>query len=124
MTKSRRFGQSMLEAFKILRMYGKKSTARCFICLQIKQEGELAVSGVLEKCFIVYIVREFGFNSNNVIKTMKFLLCVLQTVCIENEGHLITTEEYRLRKVAFLVNSRLDKGKMIEAEFALSPCLV
>ena len=45
--------------YKLLNVYG-----------QTKLEGELAVSGILEKFFIVRIAWVFGVNGNNFIKTM------------------------------------------------------
>jgi dTDP-4-dehydrorhamnose reductase len=142
---------------------------------QTKLEGELAVSGLLEKYFIVRIAWVFGLNGKNFIKTMlnvgkthdtvrvvndqigtptyTFDLSRLLVDMIEtekygyyhatNEGGFIswydftkeiyrqaglttnvvpvTTAEYGLSKAARPFNSRLDKGKLVEAGFKPLP---
>ena len=142
---------------------------------QTKLEGELAVSSLLEKYFIVRIAWVFGLNGKNFIKTMlnvgkthdtvrvvndqigtptyTFDLSRLLVDMIEtekygyyhatNEGGFIswydftkeiyrqaglatnvvpvTTAEYGLSKAARPFNSRLDKGKLVEAGFKPLP---
>ena len=142
---------------------------------QTKLEGELAVSGNLEKYFIVRIAWVFGLNGKNFIKTMlnvgrthdtvrvvndqigtptytldlsRLLVDMIETdkygyYHATNEGGYIswfdftkeiyrqaglttnvlsvTTAEYGLSKAARPFNSRLDKSKLVEAEFKPLP---
>lgn len=142
---------------------------------QTKLEGELAVSQILEKYFIVRIAWVFGVNGKNFIKTMlnvgkthdmvrvvndqigtptytydlaRLLVDMSETdkygyYHATNEGGYIswydftkeiyrqagyqtkvlpvTTEEYGLSKAARPFNSRLAKGKLVEAGFVPLP---
>lgn len=136
---------------------------------QTKLEGELAVSQILEKYFIVRIAWVFGVNGKNFIKTMLNVGKTHDTVRVVNDqigtptytydlarllvdmsetdkygyyhatnegGYIswydftkeiyrqagyqtkvlpVTTEEYGLSKAARPFNSRLAKGKLVEA---------
>ena len=142
---------------------------------QTKLEGELAVSQILEKYFIVRIAWVFGVNGKNFIKTMLNVGKTHDTVRVVNDqigtptytydlarllvdmsetdkygyyhatnegGYIswydftkeiyrqagyqtkvlpVTTEEYGLSKAARPFNSRLAKGKLVEAGFVLLP---
>lgn len=142
---------------------------------QTKLEGELAVSQILEKYFIVRIAWVFGVNGKNFIKTMLNVGKTHDTVRVVNDqigtptytydlarllvdmsetdkygyyhatnegGYIswydftkeiyrqagyqtkvlpVTTEEYGLSKAARPFNSRLAKGKLLEAGFAPLP---
>lgn len=142
---------------------------------QSKLDGELAVSSILEKYFIVRIAWVFGLNGKNFIKTMinvgkthdtvrvvndqigtptytldlaRLLIDMAETdkygyYHATNEGGYIswydfccefykqyglttkvlpvTTEEYGLSVAKRPVNSRLDKGKIVEAGFTPLP---
>ena len=142
---------------------------------QSKLYGELAVSSILEKYFIVRIAWAFGVSGTNFIKTMinagkthdevrvvndqigtptymfdlaRLLIDMVETdkygyYHATNEGGYIswydfcvefyrqyglntkiipvTTAEYGLSKAARPFNSRLDKGKLIEAGFKPLP---
>lgn len=69
---------------------------------QTKLEGELAVSGTLEKCFIVRIAWVFGLNGKNFIKTMLSLgqkYDTLRVVCDQ-----IGTPTYTLDLARLLVD--------------------
>ena len=68
---------------------------------QSKLNGELAVSSILDKYFIVRIAWAFGLNGNNFIP--------------------VTTEEYGLSKAARPFNSRLDKSKLVKNGFKPLP---
>ena len=142
---------------------------------QTKLEGELAVSGTLEKYFIVRIAWVFGLSGNNFTKTMlklgkthdmlrvvndqigtptytydlaRLLVDMIETdkygyYHATNEGGYIswydfaceifrqagyrtkvvpvTTAEYGLSKAARPFNSRMDKRKLMEADFKPLP---
>lgn len=142
---------------------------------QSKLDGELAVSSILSKYFIVRIAWVFGFNGKNFIRTMinvgkthdsvrvvndqigtptytldlaRLLVDMIETerygyYHATNEGGYIswydfccefyrqygldtkvipvTTKEYGLSKAARPFNSRLDKGKLVEAGFKPLP---
>ena len=142
---------------------------------QTKLEGELAVSQILEKYFIVRIAWVFGVNGKNFIKTMLNVGKTHDTVQVVNDqigtptytydlarllvdmsetdkygyyhatnegGYIswydftkeiyrqagyqtkvlpVTTEEYGLSKAARPFNSRLAKGKLVEAGFVPLP---
>ena len=142
---------------------------------QTKLEGELAVSSILEKYFIVRIAWVFGINGKNFIKTMinvgkthdtvrvvndqigtptytldlaRLLIDMIETekygyYHATNEGGYIswydfcreiymqyglktkvvpvTTEEYGMSVAVRPFNSRLEKSKIIEAEFTPLP---
>ena len=142
---------------------------------QTKLEGELAVSQILEKYFIVRIAWVFGVNGKNFIKTMLNVGKTHDTVRVVNDqigtptytydlarllvdmsetdkygyyhatnegGYIswydftkeiyrqagyqtkvlpVTTEEYGLSKAARPFNSRLAKGKLVEAGFVPLP---
>lgn len=74
---------------------------------QTKLEGELAVSGILEKYFIVRIAWVFGLNGNNFIKTMLNVGKKYDTVRVVNDQ--IGTPTYTLDLARLLVD-------MIETE--------
>ena len=60
---------------------------------QTKLEGELAVSGILEKYFIVRIAWVFGLNGKNFIKTNNaFCTCSLQDTLCTNTAVDVTVE--------------------------------
>ena len=142
---------------------------------QTKLEGELAVSSILDKYFIVRIAWVFGVNGKNFIKTMLHLGKTHDTIRVVNDqigtptytfdlarllvdmaetdqygyyhatnegGYIswydfaceifkqagyainvipVTTEEYGVSQAARPFNSRLDKGKLVEAGFTPLP---
>lgn len=156
------------KAFAPLNVYGKS-----------KLDGELAVSSILDKFFIVRIAWVFGLNGKNFIKTMINVGKTHDTVRVVNDqigtptytldlarllvdmvetekygyyhatnseskegGYIswydfccefykqyglntkvipVTTEEYGLSKAARPYNSRLYKGKLVEAGFTPLP---
>ena len=69
---------------------------------QTKLEGELAVSGTLEKCFIVRIAWVFGLNGKNFIKTMLNVGRKYDTVRVVNDQ--IGTPTYTLDLARLLVD--------------------
>jgi len=74
---------------------------------QTKLEGEQAVSGVLDKCFIVRIAWVFGTNGKNFIKTMLNVGKKYETLRVVNDQ--IGTPTYTLDLARLLVD-------MIETE--------
>ena len=74
---------------------------------QTKLEGELAVSGTLDKYFIVRIAWVFGLNGKNFIKTMINVGKTHDTVCVVNDQ--IGTPTYTIDLARLLVD-------MIETE--------
>lgn len=156
------------KCYKPLNVYG-----------QSKLEGELFVSSILQKYFIVRIAWVFGLNGKNFIKTMinvgkthdtvrvvndqigtptytldlaKLLVDMIETdkygyyhatnseaepdgyiswydLCVESYRQYglstkvipVSTAEYGLSKARRPFNSRLDKGKLSEAEFKPLP---
>lgn len=79
------------KAYKPLNVYG-----------QTKLEGELAVSGTLEKYFIVRIAWVFGLNGNNFIKTMLNIGKKFETLRVVNDQ--IGTPTYTLDLSRLLVD--------------------
>ena len=79
------------KAYKPLNVYG-----------QTKLEGELAVSGTLEKYFIVRIAWVFGLNGNNFIKTMLNIGKKFETLRVVNDQ--IGTPPYTLDLSRLLVD--------------------
>ncbi len=69
---------------------------------QSKLDGELAVSGTLEKFFIVRIAWVFGLNGKNFIKTMINFGKTHDTVCVVNDQ--IGTPTYTLDLSRLLVD--------------------
>lgn len=66
---------------------------------QTKLEGELAVSGTLEKYFIVRIAWVFGLNGNNFIKTMLNVGKKYDTVRVVNDQIGTPTYTYDLARL-------------------------
>jgi len=66
---------------------------------QTKLEGELAVSEILEKYFIVRIAWVFGLNGNNFIKTMLNLSKKYDTVRVVNDQIGTPTYTYDLARL-------------------------
>lgn len=69
---------------------------------QSKLDGELAVSSILEKYFIVRIAWVFGLNGKNFIKTMINVGKTHDTVCVVNDQ--IGTPTYTLDLARLLVD--------------------
>lgn len=66
---------------------------------QTKLEGEMAVSSILEKYFIVRIAWAFGLNGNNFIKTMVNVAKTHDTVRVVNDQIGTPTYTYDLAKL-------------------------
>ncbi len=66
---------------------------------QTKLEGELAVSSILEKYFIVRIAWAFGLNGNNFIKTMVNVAKNHDTVRVVNDQIGTPTYTFDLAKL-------------------------
>ena len=114
---------------------------------QTKLDGELAVSGTLDKYFIVRIAWVFGVNGKNFIKTMLNVGKTHDKLTVVNDQidftkeifkqaaelgdkeysddritvSPVTTEEYGVSKAARPFNSRLDKSKLVENGFTPLP---
>lgn len=71
---------------------------------QTKLEGELAVSGTLEKYFIVRIAWGFGLNGNNFIKTMLNVGKTHDTVRVVNDQIGTPTYTYDLARLLVDMN--------------------
>ena len=71
---------------------------------QTKLEGELAVSGTLEKYFIVRIAWVFGLNGNNFIKTMLNVGKTHDTVRVVNDQIGTPTYTYDLARLLVDMN--------------------
>ncbi len=88
-----------------------KPDDKCYAPLNVygqsKLAGELAVSGIIEKCFIVRIAWVFGLNGKNFIKTMINVGKTHDTVRVVNDQ--IGTPTYTLDLARLLVD-------MIETE--------
>ena len=66
---------------------------------QTKLEGELAVSQILKKYFIVRIAWVFGLNGKNFIKTMLNVGKTHDTVCVVNDQIGTPTYTYDLARL-------------------------